>query len=157
MSIERRRNKAKRSVRTLMCPRDLLVLPTTARDRPSPYDKGEGYRSAGACPPLFFVCLKQDFQDEQDFQDGAAQERGEKVWKPLMSIDTQPQQGEKVRRTLICPRALLAFPTTARDRPSPYGKRAVFRASRPREKRCRHPRAPTHETPHHRHAKFTED
>ena len=22
-----------------------------ARDRPSPYDKGQGYRSAGACPP----------------------------------------------------------------------------------------------------------
>ena len=57
--------------------RDLLVFPTVARDRPSPYDKGEGYRSAGACPARFFCCLNQDFQDEQDVQDGAAQERKE--------------------------------------------------------------------------------
>ena len=27
---------------------------------------------------------------------------GEKVWKTLMSIEPQKQQGEKVRRTLIC-------------------------------------------------------
>ena len=43
-----------------------------ARDRPPPYDKGEGYRSAGACPPQTFSCLKQDGQDKQDFQDEAA-------------------------------------------------------------------------------------
>ena len=29
----------------------LLARRTLARDRPSPYDKKEGYRSAGACPP----------------------------------------------------------------------------------------------------------
>ena len=43
-----------------------------ARDRPSPYDKGEGYRSAGDRPPRAFRCLKQDGQDEQDLQDEAA-------------------------------------------------------------------------------------
>ena len=71
-------------------PRALLVLPTTARDRPSPYDRGERYRSAGACPPLF-CCLKQDGQDGQDGQDRAFQECGEKVWKTLMSIDAQQE------------------------------------------------------------------
>ena len=29
-------------------------------------------------PSRFFCCLNQDFQDEQDGQDRAAQERGEK-------------------------------------------------------------------------------
>ena len=33
-----------------------------------------------------FFCLKQDGQDFQDGQDRAAQERGVKVWKTLMSI-----------------------------------------------------------------------
>ena len=27
------------------------------------------YRSAGACPPRTLICLKQDIQDSQDFQD----------------------------------------------------------------------------------------
>ena len=62
-----------------------------ARDRPSPYDKGEGYRRAGAVTSipmrcrfsciaylapawkwrglLAFCCLKQDGQDVQDGQD----------------------------------------------------------------------------------------
>ena len=55
MSIERRSNKAKRSVRTLMCPRDLLVLPTTARDRPSPYDKGKDTVARGPVPRVFLL------------------------------------------------------------------------------------------------------
>ena len=69
------------------------------------------------CPALF-CCLKQDGQDEQDGQDRAAQECGEKVWKTFMSIERrrntekrsdrtfmsiepQSQHGEKVRRTLM--------------------------------------------------------
>ena len=36
---------------------------------------------------LAILLQKQDFQDVQDFQDGAAQECGGKVWKTLMSIE----------------------------------------------------------------------
>ena len=45
---------------------------TCARDGPSPA----------------FSCLKQDGQDGQDLQDGAAREDCPKVWKTLMSIET---------------------------------------------------------------------
>ena len=41
----------------------------------------------GPVPRCAFRSLKQDGQDEQDYQDGAAQECGEKVWKPFMSIE----------------------------------------------------------------------
>ena len=34
--------------------------------------KAPPFRSAGACPPRTFSCLKQDFQDAQDAQDEAA-------------------------------------------------------------------------------------
>ena len=42
-------------------------------------------------PRARFCCLKQDVQDAQDLQDGAAWACGEKVWKTLMSIDTQQE------------------------------------------------------------------
>ena len=35
---------------------------------------------------MAIVCLKQDGQDEQDYQDGAAQQHGAKVCKTFMSI-----------------------------------------------------------------------
>ena len=34
-----------------------------------PREKPPVHRSAGACPPQSLRCLKQDFQDSQDFQD----------------------------------------------------------------------------------------
>ena len=48
------------------------------------------------CSARFF-CLKQDGQDVQDLQDGAAREYGPKVWKTLMSIESQQEQDNKVR------------------------------------------------------------
>ena len=69
-----------------------------------------------------FFCLKQDGQECQDCQDGAAQERGAKVWKTLMSIDISRKQGEKVREDLNVQRRLGVH---ARDRPSRYGYRGV--------------------------------
>ena len=58
-----------------------------------------GYRSARACPSP--DCLKQDGQDEQDLQDGAAWACGEKVWKTLMSIETAGNKMTRSERTLM--------------------------------------------------------
>ena len=44
-----------------------------------------------------FCCLKQDGQDGQDLQDGAAWAYGPKVWKTLMSIEISRNYDAKVR------------------------------------------------------------
>ena len=49
-----------------------------------------------------FCCLKQDGQDYQDVQDGAAREDDLKVWKTLMSIETAGITMLRSDRTLIC-------------------------------------------------------
>ena len=88
-----------------------------ARDRPSPYDKGKGYRRARACPSRTFNCLKQDGQDEQDEQDEAAGTpktgladlngyRDATITRRKGPADlnvyrTSAQHGEKVHRTLM--------------------------------------------------------
>ena len=64
-----------------------------------------GGRSARACPSRAFICLKQDVQDCQDLQDGAAWAYGPKVWKTFMSIDISRNYDAKVREDLNRPRA----------------------------------------------------
>ena len=67
--------------------------------------QGEKVRRTLMCAARF-CCLKQDGQDEQDEQDGAAREYGTKVWKTLMSIDISRKQDDKVREDLNMQRLL---------------------------------------------------
>ena len=54
-------------------------------------------------PRARFCCLKQDGQDAQDLQDGAARADGPKVWKTFMSIDISRNKMTRSERTLIGP------------------------------------------------------
>ena len=64
MSIENRAFPFSRSARTLI---------------KSPIDRHDVLcraRSAGACPPRTLICLNQDIQDSQDFQDEGLSRQG---------------------------------------------------------------------------------
>ena len=67
--------------------------------------------------------LKQDGQECQDLQDGAARTYGPKVWKTLMSIEFSRRQDDKVREDLNMQRLLRCVRGTG---PRATGTRARF-------------------------------